>query len=103
VLKRLEVARALALGPRLLLLDEPLAGLNSVEAQALADTIAALNADGLTIVLIEHNLGEVLRVCRRLVVLDNGVRIAEGAPQDVMADPAVRAAYLGEDPDHAAA
>ncbi len=104
VLKRLEVARALALAPRLLLLDEPLAGLNSAEARALADTIAALNADdGLTVVLIEHNLGEVLRICRRLVVLDNGVRIAEGAPQVVMADPAVRVAYLGEDPDHAAA
>ncbi len=104
VLKRLEVARALALAPRLLLLDEPLAGLNSAEARALADTIAALNADdGLTVVLIEHNLAEVLRSCRRLVVLDNGVRIAEGAPQAVMADPAVRVAYLGEDPDHAAA
>ncbi len=103
VLKRLEVARALALGPRLLLLDEPLAGLNSVEARALADTIAALNADGITVMLIEHNLGEVLRVCRRLVVLDNGVKITEGAPQDVIAQPAVRAAYLGEDPDNAAA
>jgi branched-chain amino acid transport system ATP-binding protein len=103
VLKRLEVARALALSPRLLLLDEPLAGLNSAEARALAETIAALNADGLTVVLIEHNLGEVLRICRRLVVLDNGVRIAEGAPQEVMADRGVRAAYLGEDPDHAAA
>ncbi len=103
VLKRLEVARALALGPWLLLLDEPLAGLNSVEARALADTIAALNADGITVVLIEHNLGEVLRVCRRLVVLDNGLRIAEGDPQDVMAQPAVRAAYLGEGSDHAAA
>ena len=103
VLKRLEVARALALGPRLLLLDEPLAGLNSAEARALADTIAALNADGLTVVLIEHNLGEVLRICRRLVVLDNGVKIAEGVPQDVMAQRAVRAAYLGEGSDHAAA
>jgi branched-chain amino acid transport system ATP-binding protein len=103
VLKRLEVARALALGPRLLLLDEPLAGLNSAEARALADTIAALNADGLTMVLIEHNLSEVLRICRRLVVLDNGVGIAEGAPQDVMADSAVRAAYLGKGPDHVAA
>jgi len=103
VLKRLEVARALALSPRLLLLDEPLAGLNSAEARALADTIAELNADGLTVVLIEHNLGEVLRVCRRLVVLDNGVGIAEGAPREVMADPAVRAAYLGEDSGNAAA
>ncbi len=103
MLKRLEVARALALDPRMLLLDEPLAGLNSAEARALADTIARLNADGLTVVLIEHNLGEVLRICRRLVVLDNGVKIAEGAPQEVMAQSAVRAAYLGEDPDDAAA
>ena len=87
----------------MLLLDEPLAGLNSAEARALADTIATLNADGLTVVLIEHNLGEVLRICRRLVVLDNGVKIAEGAPQQVMAQAAVRAAYLGEDPDYAAA
>ena len=52
---------------------------------------------------IEHNLGEVLRICERLVVLDNGRRIAEGAPQAVMADPSVRAAYLGEGADHAAA
>ena len=103
MLKRLEVARALALDPRMLLLDEPLAGLNSAEARALAHTIARLNADGLTVVLIEHNLGEVLRICRRLVVLDNGVKIAEGAPQEVMAQSAVRAAYLGEDPDDAAA
>lgn len=103
VLKRLEVARALALSPRLLLLDEPLAGLSSAEARALADSVTALNADGLTVVLIEHNLGEVLRVCRRLVVLDNGVRIAEGTPREVMADPTVRAAYLGEGADHAAA
>ena len=95
VLKRLEVARALALHPRVLLLDEPLAGLNSSEARGLADTIAAINAQGTTIVLIEHNLSEVMRICRRLVVLDNGRRIAEGEPRAVMADPGVRAAYLG--------
>ena len=101
-LKRLEVARALALNPRLLLLDEPLAGLNSAEAGALARTIASLADGELTIVLIEHNLGEVLRTCRRLIVLDNGIKIGDGAPQEVMADPVVRAAYLGEG-DHAAA
>jgi branched-chain amino acid transport system ATP-binding protein len=97
VLKRLELARALALKPRLFLLDEPLAGLNSQEARALATTIADINAQGVTIVLIEHNLGEVMRLCQRLVVLDNGRKIAQGEPRAVMNDPAVRAAYLGGD------
>ncbi len=94
-LKRLELARALALAPRLLLLDEPLAGLNSKEARLLADTITEINRSGTTIVLIEHNLGEVLRVCHRLVVLDNGEKIAEGEPATVMNNASVRAAYLG--------
>jgi branched-chain amino acid transport system ATP-binding protein len=97
VLKRLEMARALALKPRLLLLDEPLAGLNSSEARALAVTIEEINRQGVTIVLIEHNLGEVMRICRRLVVLDNGRKIAEGEPRAVMNDPVVRTAYLGGD------
>jgi branched-chain amino acid transport system ATP-binding protein len=96
VLKRLEVARALALAPRLLLLDEPLAGLGQAEATRLADTIAALNRGGITIVLIEHNLGEVLRICPRLVVLDNGRLIADGEAAEVMADARVRSAYVGE-------
>ena len=102
-LKRLEVARALALDPQLLLLDEPLAGLNQIEAGQLADTIVDLNRQGLSIVLIEHNLGEVLRICTRIVVLDNGRRIGMGEPRAVMADPVVRAAYLGEGGGHAAA
>jgi branched-chain amino acid transport system ATP-binding protein len=97
ILKRLEMARALALKPRLLLLDEPLAGLNSKEAHALAETIADINRQGTTIILIEHNLGEVMRICQRLVVLDNGRKIASGEPRAVMDDPAVRAAYLGGD------
>ena len=94
-LKRLEMARALALDPRLLLLDEPLAGLNHLEARRLADTVAELNRGGNTVVLIEHNLGEVMRICSRLVVLDNGRKLGEGDPHEVMAVPAVRAAYLG--------
>ncbi|MCH8154029.1 MAG: ABC transporter ATP-binding protein [Proteobacteria bacterium] len=94
-LKRLEMARALALEPKVLLLDEPLAGLNHVEARRLADTIVELNRGGVSIVLIEHNLGEVMRVCSRLVVLDNGRVLGDGAPEAVMADPAVRTAYLG--------
>lgn len=95
-LKRLEMGRALALEPKILLLDEPLAGLNHAEAAKLADTILALNKSGLTIVLIEHNLGEVLRICSRLVVLDNGKPLRTGEPEKVMADSVVRAAYLGE-------
>ena len=103
-LKRVEMARALALDPKVLLLDEPLAGLNSTEATRLADTIADLNRQGITVVLIEHNLSEVMRVCRHLVVLDNGRKIGDGDPAVVMADPAVRAAYLGaEEAQHAAA
>lgn len=103
VLKRLEVAQALALQPRLVLLDEPLAGLNHVEAGHLADTIARINAEGLTVVMIEHNLGEVLRISQRLVVLDNGRKIADGEPQAVMRIPKVRAAYVGKEESHAAA
>ena len=103
VLKRLEVARALALEPRLLLLDEPLAGLNHVEAARLADTVARINREGLTIVMIEHNLGEVLRVGHRLVVLDNGRKIAQGPPREIMHMPHVRAAYVGKEARVAAA
>jgi len=94
-LKRLEVARALALEPRLLLLDEPLAGLNQVEATALADLIATLNRDGQAILLIEHNLREVMRVCPTLYVQDNGKPLAFGVTSEVMDNPAVRTAYLG--------
>jgi branched-chain amino acid transport system ATP-binding protein len=103
ILKRLEVVRALALNPRLLLLDEPLAGLNHVEAARLADTVARINQEGLTVVMIEHNLSEVLRVSHRLVVLDNGRNIAEGPPREVMQRPQVRAAYVGKEEHHAAA
>jgi branched-chain amino acid transport system ATP-binding protein len=96
-LKRMQVARALALNPRLLMLDEPLAGLNYTEAAHFADLIAELNAEGITIVLVEHNLGEVTRISRRLLVLHNGAVLAEGAPRDVMARQDVRDAYLGTD------
>ena len=103
VTKRLEVARALALEPKVLLLDEPLAGLNSIEAARLADTVAGINRQGLTVVMIEHNLGEVLRVAQRLVVLDNGRKIADGQPDEVMRNPTVRAAYVGKEKKNAAA
>ena len=94
-LKRLEVARALALDPRLLLLDEPLAGLNQDEARAMAELIASLPRPGLSVILIEHNLGEVMRICPRLYVQDNGRPLAFGPTPEVMAREDVRAAYLG--------
>jgi branched-chain amino acid transport system ATP-binding protein len=102
-LKRLEVARALAVDPILMLLDEPLAGLNRSEAIELIDVITAINARGVTTVLVEHNLAEVVRVCRRLIVLDQGKIIADGVPKNVMADAAVREAYLGKGAENAAA
>ena len=102
-LKRLELARALAVEPVLLLLDEPLAGLNQSEASQQADVISAINAGGITTVLIEHNLTKVLRVSRRLIVLDQGRIIADGAPREVMAEARVREAYLGKGEAHAAA
>ncbi len=97
ILKRLELARALALKPQLFLLDEPLAGLNSGEARELANTIAQIHQSGMTVVLIEHNLSEVMRLSQRLVVLDNGKKIGDGPPRDVMNDPVVQTAYLGGD------
>jgi branched-chain amino acid transport system ATP-binding protein len=102
-LKRLEVARALAVDPILVLLDEPLAGLNQSEAGKLMDVLATVNASGITLIVVEHNLAQVMRVCRRLIVLDQGKVIADAASSEVMADPAVRAAYLGTGQEHAAA
>jgi branched-chain amino acid transport system ATP-binding protein len=93
--KRLEVARAIALDPKLLLLDEPLAGLSSAEATTMADLIRTLPGEGITVVLVEHNLGEVLRVADRLIVLDAGKVLAEGIPSDVMKRADVRQAYTG--------
>ena len=95
LLKRLEVARALALEPRLLLLDEPLAGLNQAEARSMADVIAALPGRDRSVLLIEHNIHEVVRVCPSLYVQDNGRRLALGPTEEVMRSPEVRRAYLG--------
>lgn len=94
-MKRLEVARALAGDPQIILFDEPLAGLNQVEAARQAETITAVHAQGITVVLVEHNLEEVMRNCRRLIVLNEGRVIGDGVPQAVMADPIVREAYVG--------
>ena len=94
-MKRLEVARALAVDPQVILLDEPLAGLNQAEAAKQVETIAAVNARGITVVLVEHNLEEVMRSCRRLIVLNNGRVIGDGTPRTVMSDAVVHDAYVG--------
>ena len=100
--RHLEIARALATSPSLLLLDEPAAGMNPTETANLTRLITQIRRDfGLTILLIEHDMSLVMQICERIYVLDHGIVISSGTPDEVRADPRVVEAYLGEEVDHA--
>ncbi len=94
--RRLEIARAMCTDPVLLCLDEPAAGLNPRESEELSDLLRRIRAGGCSILLIEHDMGVVMRISDHIVVLDHGKKISDGAPDAVRADPRVIAAYLGE-------
>jgi branched-chain amino acid transport system ATP-binding protein len=96
--KRVELARAMALEPKLILLDEPMAGMNLEEKEDMARYIVDLNQEwGLTVMMIEHDMGVVMDISHRVMVLDFGRKIAEGTPAEVLANELVKKAYLGEE------
>ncbi len=100
-LKRVEIARALAADPRLLLMDEPAAGLNDTETAELRELIRRIGARGVTVLLVEHNMGLVMQVSDTVLVLDYGSKLAEGTTTEIQNDPRVIAAYLGGEVQYA--
>ena len=97
--RRLEIARALATGPKLLLLDEPAAGMNSAEKQQLMDEIVKLKEDGLSLLIIEHDMRFIMGICQEIAVLNFGQLIAQGTPEAIRNNSEVVEAYLGDDGD----
>jgi len=95
----LEIARALASSPRLLILDEPAGGMNDQETQELVELIRQIQQRGITVLLIEHDMNLVMRICEHIVVLEHGAVIAEGGPEEIKKNPRVIEAYLGSDGD----
>jgi branched-chain amino acid transport system ATP-binding protein len=97
--RKVEIARALATEPRLLLLDEPSAGMNHAESEEMAELIRRVSKEGVTILLIEHRMSLVMQVSQRVHVLDHGQKIAEGTPLEIQSNPRVIEAYLGAGED----
>jgi branched-chain amino acid transport system ATP-binding protein len=95
--KRLEVARAMATGCKILLLDEPLAGLNPTEKTHSGELFGLIRKQGITIIIVEHDMRSIMSLCTKIVLLDRGKKLVEGTPEQVTKDPRAIAAYLGED------